>query len=557
VNRIRKAWWLPAAASAGLAIALYAVSLGGTYVYDDFEVLFNDARLRDSSQWKLYWTQSYNGGVDNLYRPLVSMSYAIQWWLHGDRVWAFHLINILLHAGVCALVAEFTRRLLITCPSARAIAGAADPGSASTTPSTECRQDRSTRGALLAGLLFAALPIHVEAVANIVGRAELMCAAGAMGALVLFLHRPMTTARAFAITACFVLSLLSKEQGMLLPLLLLVLALCLRLRPQIRVVSAIAIESAPELDNQPADIARRDETQRRAWLALILMLCWGLAGYIVLRESILKFWWDRIFLDSTIQPMVLSRGVDRWLLPVSLIGRYAALLIFPVKLSPDYGGMVIGSAIRFDDPYFWIGVIAILAWLGFAVLAIFRRNGVMLFCLLALAITYGVVGNIVTLIGTNFGERLMYLPSVFFVILIAVGLQELPRISFAAIGTIILIATSLKTFSYARRWNDRLSFYQTALEEQPRSIRLYMLTASELMSQKRLDEAADVVARGRELMPDYHEIWIQSGVIALEAGKLDDADAYLDHALQLKPGFKAGAWKDKVAQRRRELQAPK
>jgi predicted Zn-dependent protease len=95
------------------------------------------------------------------------------------------------------------------------------------------------------------------------------------------------------------------------------------------------------------------------------------------------------------------------------------------------------------------------------------------------------------------------------------------------------------------------------MSEQPNSIRLYMLTASELMSQKRLDEAADVAKRGRELMPDYHEIWIQSGVIALEAGKLDDADMFLDRALNLKPGFKAGAWKDKVAQRRRELPTPK
>jgi len=44
-----------------------------------------------------------------------------------------------------------------------------------------------------AGLLFAAHPIHVEPVANIVGRAELMCAAGVVGALVLML-KPLTTA---------------------------------------------------------------------------------------------------------------------------------------------------------------------------------------------------------------------------------------------------------------------------------------------------------------------------------------------------------------------------
>ena len=101
----------PAAISAAFAIALYAISIGGTYIYDDWDILFNDSRISHPQQWNRFWTESYNGGVDNLYRPLVSMSYAIQWWLHGDRAWAFHLINVLLHAGVCALIAEMVRRL--------------------------------------------------------------------------------------------------------------------------------------------------------------------------------------------------------------------------------------------------------------------------------------------------------------------------------------------------------------------------------------------------------------------------------------------------------------
>src|SRR5438477_12841022 len=109
----------------------------------------------------------------------------------------FHAVNVELYAGVCALVAELARRL--------------SPRSSSILVAT------------VAGLLFAAHPIHVEAAAYIVGRAELMAALGALAALVLFLRRPMTTGRALAIVGCFMLSLLSKEQGMLVPLLLLFL----------------------------------------------------------------------------------------------------------------------------------------------------------------------------------------------------------------------------------------------------------------------------------------------------------------------------------------------
>ncbi len=41
--------------------------------------------------------------------------------------------------------------------------------------------------------------------------------------MILFMHRPMTVKRAVAICTCLILGLLSKEQGMLLPFLLLLL----------------------------------------------------------------------------------------------------------------------------------------------------------------------------------------------------------------------------------------------------------------------------------------------------------------------------------------------
>ena len=95
--------WAPAASAALLASALYAITLGGTYIYDDAYIVGEDPRVRQPRLWGQFWTHDwFNGGLDNLYRPLVSQSFGIQMWLHGDRRWAFHLVNILLHAGVCA-----------------------------------------------------------------------------------------------------------------------------------------------------------------------------------------------------------------------------------------------------------------------------------------------------------------------------------------------------------------------------------------------------------------------------------------------------------------------
>src|SRR5258706_8762535 len=104
--------WLPAALGAALALALYAHTLWGTWIYDDLFHAYQDPRLADVRLWSQYLTDAYApSGVDHLWRPLVSLSYAVQWKLSGDRAWPFHAVNILLHAAASALVAELARRL--------------------------------------------------------------------------------------------------------------------------------------------------------------------------------------------------------------------------------------------------------------------------------------------------------------------------------------------------------------------------------------------------------------------------------------------------------------
>jgi hypothetical protein len=528
--------YLPALAAGLLALGLYAVTLGGTYIYDDFGILHVDERLAAPAKWGRYWYEPYNGGIDNLYRPLVSMTYAIQWWLHGindNRAWIFHAVNWLMNAGVCALVAEFARRLT-----------------------------GRWRVAMIAGLLFAAHPLHVEAAAYIAGRAELMCVIGAVGALVVMLRRPMTTRRAIGVFALFLVALLSKEQGMLVPLLMVLMVTLTRWGGVTKPQAGDA--GVPGGEGRGQVVAR--DAERKPYQILTLLVTFTCAGYIVFREWVLKFWWDRNFLDWTINPIVLAHGRDRWLMPLVLLGEYTQLLIVPWRLSPDYGGKVFGWIVNFNDPYLYIGIAAVVAWLSLAVFATVKRNGMMLFCVLGLAITYGIVGNIVTIIGTNFGERLMYLPSVFFVLLVAMLLARLPRPIMLVTTALLVTLASARTITYAARWNDRLHFYQQSVAEQPHAIRLYMLLAEEYRRLHELDKAAAVIAQARQELPEYDEVWIHSAAVALEQKKFDLADEFLDRAIDVKlhrPDlyrgqgiFKALGWKDKVANTRKAATQP-
>ena len=80
------------------------------------------------------------------YRPLTVLSFRLNVILFGNSPWSFHLVNILLHLAMVDRVYRFLLSL-VTCDIA-----------------------------FFSSLLFAVHPIHSEAVANCVGRAEIISA---------------------------------------------------------------------------------------------------------------------------------------------------------------------------------------------------------------------------------------------------------------------------------------------------------------------------------------------------------------------------------------------
>jgi tetratricopeptide (TPR) repeat protein len=228
------------------------------------------------------------------------------------------------------------------------------------------------------------------------------------------------------------------------------------------------------------------------------------------------------------------------------------LLIAPFKLSIDYGGSVIGWNVHLDDPYLWIGLLAILGWIAATGMAIVRKSAAALFALLALALTYGMIGNIVALIGTIFGERLIYLPSAFVLILLAMAVSKLSARPVALLLAIAVVSGAIRSVTYASRVSDRLRFYQMAHEEQPNSIRLYITLADEYLKRGMLPEAQDIAKQERQFMREYYQVWLQSGQIAMEMHQFDEARTYLQRATEMQPENTQG-WLDLLARRQRQF----
>ncbi|KAM7310323.1 protein O-mannosyl-transferase TMTC2 [Ixodes scapularis] len=92
-----------------------------------------------------FWgTPLTHSGSHKSYRPLCVLSFRLNYLLGGYEPRGYHLLNVLLHAVASALFTALASRLFL----------------------------RQWRPTLLAGLLFASHPVHTEAVAGIVGRAD-------------------------------------------------------------------------------------------------------------------------------------------------------------------------------------------------------------------------------------------------------------------------------------------------------------------------------------------------------------------------------------------------
>jgi hypothetical protein len=165
--------WLWAVAAAALAGGLFGQVdlLHGDFVYDDGGTITNNDIVTGERNLSDVWIYDFWGEYPLVHpkshkswRPLTTLSFHINFVYFGGRdPFGYHIVNVLLHAVVSALVVP-------------AVFLSLDRG-AGAAPAKDARDAASwTAVPGFAALLFAAHPIHAEAVQNITGRAEVLMA---------------------------------------------------------------------------------------------------------------------------------------------------------------------------------------------------------------------------------------------------------------------------------------------------------------------------------------------------------------------------------------------
>ncbi|KAK3233317.1 hypothetical protein CYMTET_56366 [Cymbomonas tetramitiformis] len=150
----RKQMDLAAYAAALVAVACYTNSLSGEFVFDDLRAITGNPDVLPSTPISNllindWWGRSlFSMDSHKSFRPLSVLSFRLNYLFGQLHPIGYHIANVALHAIASAQVVHVTRRIVGFEPVACAIAG----------------------------LLFAVHPVHVEAVASVVGRAEVLCA---------------------------------------------------------------------------------------------------------------------------------------------------------------------------------------------------------------------------------------------------------------------------------------------------------------------------------------------------------------------------------------------
>ena len=389
------------------------------------------------------------------FRPLSSLSLAVDYSIWGPDPFGFHLTNILLHAASSLLVCLLALGL-----------------------------GTSAGVAWVAGLLFAVHPLHTESVAWIAGRTDVLCFLLAGASLGLFLARDRLggrTGRGLAWAGSlllFALALLAKEMAAVVPLWIgcIVFWRTGEAGWRRRLASAVRV-AAP-------------------WLGVIVL-------YALVRFVALGVPPPGVPVEHTLARAVLSA-------PGTIV-RYLAWMAFPGELSAYVQNPYVTqlSDPRLLGSLLALGLVAALFW------RLARRHAELGMLAAMLLVSFAPILNFVRIagppdMGAIMAERFAYLPSFVFLLLAASlaenGLahvrQPAARRNLAATG--LLVATPFlawRTIERNRDWHEEGSFFAREAAHTPGAPLLWTNLAQAEMRAGRPAEAERAIRQAERLSP--------------------------------------------------------
>ncbi len=410
------------------------------------------------------------------YHPITLLSLAIDQRLFGLDPFSFHLTNLLLHVANTLLVVLFVRRV--------ATGGLTVP--------------------FLCGILFAVHPLHVESVAWIAERKDVLSTAFFLLTLLAWLRfRDRGGAVAYAVTLfAFALALLSKPMTITAPVVFLALDYRFGRRPDLRRVGlhapffalAIAAGLANVISQTPPDTSH--------------FAVYG--GGVLARLGI------------GLQSLVFY--VSKTVVPHGLSGYYDAerVAVAPWQMLVAAGAGVAAGALLKLRPDL-------------------RREA--LFGLLFFFITVAPVLKVIPFGGHSlFNDRYMYLPSIGLFLVAALPFRDvlrwaaIPRAATLTAGAALLLAFSIQSAQRVTVWRDSGTFWRDVLAVVPGTPVAHNNLGRYYLDERRdLDRAEAEFEAAARARPEFATPYFNLGVIHQQRGHFAMAARNYERFVELDP----------------------
>jgi tetratricopeptide (TPR) repeat protein len=463
--------------------------LSAGFVWDDRALITDNVLIKHWHTLPQLFTAPFLGMY---YRPLVMVSFALEYSLWGLKPLGFHLTNLLIHAANAVLVFVIIREVT-----------------------------RTQRSALLGALLFAVHPAH-KGVVVIADRTGVLAALFFLASIAVYMRfrRSPGGVRAPALYAASLvlggLAFFSKEETIMLPAVVVLIDAVLYgewLRPF-----------------RPARIVRYVP-----FFALALL-------YLVVRAHTLG---PAVGLMDAFAVEPVRRLMT---IPAVLLD-YLRLLLLPLHL--DYEPRM-PVAVSLAEPRILFSLLPFIALLAAAFLA--RKNRAVAFGTLWYLAVIFPMSNIIPIYPEAADVELftpihfLYLPSIGVFLMAGAGIDALLRTETSkarrrsAVATFCCILLFFSALSIERNhlWADEIRFYRYVVEMHPEHHRMRANLGNVYLERNRIDEAVRELEQTVLLAPDI--AWYRNSLaLAYRAqGRLDRAVAEFKRSVQLDPASANG-----------------
>ena len=447
--------------------------LWGGFVWDDTLCIKTDPVREVSGLWQIWFSPA--GAIENEahYWPLVYTTFWLEHKLWGFDPTGYHIVNVLLHLANTLLLWHLLRRLAVP-------------------------------GAWMVAAVFAVHPLHVESVAWVIERKDVLSGLFYLGAALAwmrFVEQPRPQRYAWSL-ALYAAGMLSKSIVVTLPVSLLIWHWwkqgrvtstdLLRLVPFFVVGLAITIGDLSFLHSRGGvsldfSLAERTLIAVRALWFYVGKLLWPMGLAVIYPR------WDILLADP------LAWGYLIAAVTLALVlwhfrnrighGPLAGALFFAITLSPvlgfvDYGYMQ--HAFVADRFQYLAGIGVMAVGIGSA--------------------AYG-VGRL-----SSTWQRSAW-----------------------GIAVVVLVVLGTLTWRQSSIYQDNETFYSHIIALNPQSRKAHLSLAIVLTAQGRYEEAIDPYRVAAEQYPNHARVSADLGAILNQVGRFEEAEHYLRYAIALNP----------------------